>query len=322
MTVAGGGEEGSKLVVLEYADLQAGKDLTAEVARAFGPSGLGICAVRGIPNLQEIRQKLLPQARELALLSPEKLARYELPEAQYCTGWSRGREKFKGKPDLAKGSFYANPLFEDPADGDEAIRAKYPWGTCRNVWPEELPELAQAFKDMARLMYEAAKPLVRQCDLLVEAQHPGHGQKLFEATFTNSRMCSGRLLHYYSPSSVPNAGKSDAWCGWHNDNSVITALAPAIWMLEETGEQLPVACSTGGLYVRSRDRKVTRVSLPADCIGFQIGEASQIMSQPLGGMLLLARLSKLASLRTGKRRRHLAKNVGTAKRRRPYSKIV
>eukprot|EP00440_Ansanella_granifera_P026403 gb/GFBE01028681.1/.p1 GENE.gb/GFBE01028681.1/~~gb/GFBE01028681.1/.p1 ORF type:complete len:392 (+),score=88.81 gb/GFBE01028681.1/:1-1176(+) len=276
-------QEKQELVLLEYSDLVEGKDLRAQVAQAFGAGGLGICAVRGVPGLQDARAKLLPLAYQLAQLPPATLERYERPEAHFCFGWSRGREKFKGKPDLAKGSFYANPLFDDPADGDEAVRAKYPYAASKNVWPEELPKLEQAFKDVGKLVYEAAKPLVRQCDKLVEEQHASHGRRLFEAAFTTSKMVAGRLLHYYSPS--PAAEADDAWCGWHNDNSVITGLVPAMWLDETTGKEVQASevSTSGGLYVRARDRSVLKVSLPADCVGFQIGEAAQIIS---GGILV------------------------------------
>ena len=47
-----------------------------------------------------------------------------LTASQPLFGPFAAKEKFKGKPDMAKGSFYANPLWDDPAEGDEAVRAK------------------------------------------------------------------------------------------------------------------------------------------------------------------------------------------------------
>ena len=58
-------------VILEYADLVGGKDLTGEIAEAYGPGGLGICGVRGVPGLAEARKKLLPLAHRLAQLPNE-----------------------------------------------------------------------------------------------------------------------------------------------------------------------------------------------------------------------------------------------------------
>jgi len=43
--------------------------------------------------------------RDNLLQSIEELEQYELPSTHFCLGWSRGREKFQGKPDTAKGSF-------------------------------------------------------------------------------------------------------------------------------------------------------------------------------------------------------------------------
>lgn len=232
--------------------------------------------------MEELRSRLLPLARRLALLSPETLASYELPETSYCVGWSRGREKFQGKPDVAKGSFYANPIFDDPAMGDEVVRAKYPFAATPNVWPQEVPELERALKEMGRLMYDVAKPLVQQCDRLLESMHPETKGALYEAAFTKSRMVAGRLLHYYAQDATEPDDDS-LWCGWHNDNSVITGLVPALWLQEETGEETKPVESTSGLYAKSRSGEVVRISIPADCLGFQIGEAAQIIS---GGALM------------------------------------
>ncbi|CAJ1356301.1 unnamed protein product [Effrenium voratum] len=144
----------SDVVILNYADLVEGKDLSAEIAKAYGPGGLGICGVKGVPGLQE----------------------------------RRGR------------SFCPSPT------------------SCRS-WV-----------------------------------------------------------------SRPSPATSN-WCGWHNDNSVITGLVPALWLYEDTGEEAPASAvsGSGGLYIQGRDRSVIRVSLPPDCLGFQIGEASQILS---GGVLV------------------------------------
>jgi len=268
-------EAGAEVVIIDFADLEAGMDLTSKLAAAFCEGGLGLCAVRGVPGFAAARRRLLPLARTLARLPAEALEKYELPETFYTTGWSRGREKFNGRPDLAKGSFYANPIFDDPANGDEEIRSKFPFAASRNIWPQEVPDLEAAFKAMGNIIYEATKPVVQQCDRLVSSRCEGNAEVLYEKTFTGSRMVLGRLLHYY-------AGQADSWCGWHNDNSVITGLVPGMWLNEETGEETDVASSSSGLRVCGRDGAVVQVRLPGDCLGLQIGEAAQILS---GGVL-------------------------------------
>ena len=54
-------------VCLEYDDLVNGVDLSAEIERAYGYDGLGILTVRGIPNLLEKKNTLLPLGWRYAL---------------------------------------------------------------------------------------------------------------------------------------------------------------------------------------------------------------------------------------------------------------
>mmetsp|Transcript_20751 Transcript_20751/g.48185 ORF Transcript_20751/g.48185 Transcript_20751/m.48185 type:complete len:360 (-) Transcript_20751:68-1147(-) len=267
-------QSASDVVVLEYDELMNGKDYSAEIAKAYGPEGLGICVVRGVPGFAEARQALLPLANRLGKMPKDTLSKYELESASYCVGWSHGREYFKGVPDVAKGSFYANPVFDDPTNGDKDVTAKYPF-IVPNVWPSEVPELEKAFKDMGRMLYETAKPLIKQCDKLVASKHPDYGTELYDATFTSSRLALGRLLHYFP-------GSAENWCGWHNDNSTITGLVPAMFLDGASDSETSVVSSEAGLYVQGREGAILKVAVPKDCMAFQIGEAAQIIS---GGVL-------------------------------------
>lgn len=49
-------------MVLDYADLVAGKDLSASIEQGFGYHGIGLLAVKNVPDFVELRQKLLPLA--------------------------------------------------------------------------------------------------------------------------------------------------------------------------------------------------------------------------------------------------------------------
>ncbi|KAH8053847.1 hypothetical protein JL722_9327 [Aureococcus anophagefferens] len=102
------------------------------------------------------------------------------------------------------------------------------------------------------------------------------------AVTQRSRLHVGRLLHYYPRDDAPS-GDDAAWCGWHNDNSVITALAPAIYFDDATGESVG-APAGAGLLAFSRSGAKVRVGAPPEgSILFQIGEAAQILS---GGTLV------------------------------------
>lgn len=88
---------------------------------------LGVVAVEGAPGLEHQRARLLPQASQLAHLASEVQARCSSPQSNYSVGWSHGQEKYKeGQADSLKGSFYANPLFDDPAAGlPQHVRETY-----------------------------------------------------------------------------------------------------------------------------------------------------------------------------------------------------
>merc|ERR1712054_499393 len=180
----------------------------------------------------------------------------------------------KGKPDRAKGSFFANPFHDDPTGGDKDVIDK-----CNqalpNVWPEELPELEAAFKNLSKLVFEVAKPIVRQVDRLVtNGQNASDSSCLFDRTFLESKLHVARLLHYYGTSEDDDLGE---WCGWHNDNSTITGLVPGLWLDEETGCSVP-APEGAGLFVEGRNGEQVEVKTAKGCLAFQVGEAAQILS--------------------------------------------
>jgi isopenicillin N synthase-like dioxygenase len=203
----------ANLVALEYDDLVAGVDLTAQIGKAFSEeSSLGILTVVNIPGLAEKRQALLPLANRFARLPADMKERYEVPEAFYNCGWSHGREKLQGKPDYAKGSYYANPLYDRPVDDEELIE-KFASFVAPNVWPSEaLPALEPAFKELGRVMVEVGALVAKQCDSHVAKLCPGYTHRKLETVIRTSKCCKGRLLHYFAKDSAdahPPAPASD-----------------------------------------------------------------------------------------------------------------
>ena len=69
--------------------------------------------MRGVPALPDQRATLLPLASKLATLPPAVLSSLEVPDAKWSVGWSHGKERFEGVVDTAKGSFYANPAYDE-----------------------------------------------------------------------------------------------------------------------------------------------------------------------------------------------------------------
>ena len=75
------------------------QDLLVKIGQAFGDNDgcLGILAVTDVPQLEPMRQKLLPMARELALLPKNELDAVTDEKSGYQVGWSHGKEKVEGE---------------------------------------------------------------------------------------------------------------------------------------------------------------------------------------------------------------------------------
>ena len=101
-----------------------------------------------------------------ATLPAETRTKYEHPASSFALGWSHGRETLEaGRPDVAKGSFYANPCFDDPFPGDAAAAELHPALACPNLWPdEEVPGLSTAFKGLGQAVVRVGVLVARQCD--------------------------------------------------------------------------------------------------------------------------------------------------------------
>ena len=112
------------------------QDLVNALGTAFGPDGLGLLEVTDIPDeMVELRTKVLLLSKKVAELSPQELEEITLPEKFFSIGWSHGKEQFRGRYDLAKGSFYLDPFRE------------------ANVFPSALqPELEASLMEMTHFM--------------------------------------------------------------------------------------------------------------------------------------------------------------------------
>ncbi len=188
------------LVTLQYQDLLDGKDLSAEIYRAYGPTGLGALTIAGIPRFAELRKDLLHLAYTLAHLPQEKLAKLEDPESLWNVGWSHGKEKLGAYADFAKGSFYANPLYD--ALAEKEVQKAYPSLHPNNRWPSaDLPELEPAFKALGRVMYDAAVLVAKQIDAVVHRALPTYKANALHRELAKTHRVKGRLLYYYPTES-------------------------------------------------------------------------------------------------------------------------
>jgi isopenicillin N synthase-like dioxygenase len=268
-----------RLVSIAFEDLVSGKDVTDQVFQAYGPGGLGALTISGIPSYTELRAKLLPLAHKLAHLPEDRKKLLEHEPSMWNAGWSHGKEKLGDIPDLSKGSFYANPLYDDAAT--EADRAKYPFFYPKNIWPtEDIPELEKAFKDLGKVMYDAVVLLSKQIDKLVSKRIPAYKDTTLSSEMEKTKKLKGRLLYYYPTSKV---GDEDGWIGWHNDSGFLTALSGDLFFDDTTGEVIDNPDPKGGLWIVDRNSGSVKIEIPNDHLAVQCGECLQIIT---GGLLV------------------------------------
>eukprot|EP00842_Homolaphlyctis_polyrhiza_P002425 jgi/Hompol1/3183/HPOL_006392-RA len=313
----------ASVIVIDYNDLaDPNKNLFDQISAAFGNEAgcLGACFVKNVPGFVEMRARLLPLASRLAALPQASLDALVHEPSVFMQGWSHGKELFDGKPDKAKGSFYANPIHDVPPKGNNNPVYKYP-----NVWPSaELPELREALMDLGQLIVSVGKLVARHCDKYLGSKYPDLPPNLLFDAIEQSNTIKARLLHYF-PSKDEPSNNHDSWCGLHLDHSLVStknltgthhtshaywltaALDSLVWLFQITGltsamlmdesdpnnikqlvglpggvDQVAAASiAKSGLYIKGRDGDFVQVKIPQDCLAFQIGEAAQAASRGL-----------------------------------------
>ncbi|KAL3917478.1 MAG: hypothetical protein SGILL_004694 [Bacillariaceae sp.] len=132
------------------------------------------------------------------------------------------------------------------------------------------------------LMKEVAVILSKHIDDYTCAVNPSYQANTLYNALKDTEKAKGRLLYYYplgggEEKKDENAAE-DSWIGWHNDSGFLTCLSGGIF-LQPDGTILDKSPSEeAGLYVVNRQDEVLRVKLPADCMGIQIGECTQILT--------------------------------------------
>lgn len=246
-----------QIVEIDYSDLANEEDLTKSISEAFGVHGIGVLTVKNVPGFTAARQKLLPLSKTFADLQDDLKAKYVHKESFYSFGWSHGKEKLQGKPDLSKGSYYANPQYDRPIDDEEVI-AKYPAFIHPNLWPtEDVPEFEHAFKEVGQIIVQVGELLAKQCDKFVHGTCKSYAPNLLHRVISESKCCKARLLHYFplvheeEDASAPESSDLfSSWCGWHNDHGSLTGLTSALY-LDEEGKEVANTDTDAGMKIAS-----------------------------------------------------------------------
>ncbi|KAF9498128.1 Clavaminate synthase-like protein [Pleurotus eryngii] len=267
--------------------------LGASIEEAFGshPKSLGIIIVRDLPpQYQTYRERLLKLAHSFATLPEPAREKYADPTSKYSFGWSHGKEIMNGKPDLLKGSYYANPVADKPTVSS-TLRAMYPEYYGNNIWPEKgekgIEGFEEAFKDLGGFVLKVGYALAAACQPFA-LSHLRDTSVSLPDIIANSQTTKARLLHYFppAPGMAPKEDEPvDSWCGFHLDHSILTGLCSAMFLEQGANGAVKVVTSpspSSGLYIRTRGGDLTKVTIPPDCLAFQTGEALQLAT---GGKL-------------------------------------
>ena len=204
-------------------------------------------------------------------------------------------------------AFYQDPALKSPSDraGDNLLQY-----TALNVWPSDdvLPGFRNTFEELCTLIIDTAVLVARACDRYASANIDGYPTGYLERVVKTSTTTKARLLHYFPPDpsgAAPGDGEEsmpskqmvgdDDWCATHIDHGCLTGLTSALYIDESTQPSishqssgsnilppltvLPSAPSSyTGLYIKSRTLAVKRVNIPPSCLGFQTGEALQLIT--------------------------------------------
>ncbi|KAG0229181.1 hypothetical protein BGW41_003167 [Actinomortierella wolfii] len=288
-------------VIVDYQDLLNNVDISQKIRDAFGPEDhcLGLLVVNNLPpEYQQLRVRLLRFASTYAALPDSIKDRHTDASSRYSFGWSHGKERMNdGRPDISKGSYYANPVLDSPcgaetgnAEHDEKqrkLKSQFPEYCRDNIWPtaEELEGFEQAFKDLGRYIVEVGKLVAKPCDAYVHSRLPSYSPTHLQDIITQSKTTKARLLHYFPQEASDDAdnGPMDSWCGWHLDHGSLTGLTSAMYLDEAVPEaertEIPCPDPDAGLYIRNRGQQVVKVSIPRNALAFQTGEALELTTR-------------------------------------------
>ncbi|KAJ7139709.1 Clavaminate synthase-like protein [Mycena epipterygia] len=277
-------------VSISYHDLVSSSSpisLSKSIEKAFGssPECLGIIIVRDLPSVYTTyRERLLKLSHAFANLDETVREQYADPRSRYSFGWSHGKEIMNGKPDVLKGSYYANPVVENP-NVSSALQESYPEYYNKNIWPKideaGVESFETAFKDLGKFIFEVGCALAVACEPFA-LSHLNDASVSLPELIRTSNTVKARLLHYFPPgpdSALPGENDHvDDWCGWHRDHSILTGLCSAMFIREDDSglKIVPSPSPDSGLYIRTRGGDLTKVSIPVDCLAFQTGEALEV----------------------------------------------
>ncbi|KAG5564642.1 hypothetical protein RHGRI_000735 [Rhododendron griersonianum] len=285
-----------RTVTIPYSHLKdKNVDLSAKIEEGFGSNGLGILSISDVPGYSSLRQNLLRLSPRLASLPEDVKKELEDPNSRYNFGWSHGKEKLEsGKPDILKGSFYANPILDRPTT-DMALVQRYPSYCGSNIWPDRaLPELEVAFKALGKLILDVGLMVAYHSDKYeVWNLNVSVISVLIPSIQVEDDFLAVFILKIMAPCHLGAGGILIMVPSQRGDLPVrylglgvlliSTKLSSryclTCGMFMKDAVEIPCPDSAAGLYIKTRTDQIVKVVFGEDEIAYQIGETTEILSR-------------------------------------------
>lgn len=246
---------------LEYEKLvDPSLDLSDEIDDLIGDNSPGIFTIKNVPNIKQLREKVLLSLFHLFKESPNKLQQLKSKE--------EGAAGYSDKPFYSK-----NGVVNDKI---KSFVARFPKdqidGTEKNLWPTFKPTFKENYIDLSRLIYNCQFHLLRQFSYYSKKKVPE--SNLFE-TFHSTITSVNRSVEYQPLKNYDsNSEHLYNWDDWHIDFSLFTNITHPVYCNQEGKLFDGDTC----LFIKDRfERELEVLSKPDDLICFP-ADAIYIMS--------------------------------------------
>lgn len=182
---------------IKEGDIEQLEAVSKAIMEALGPTGSGLLAITGVPNAAELRNTLLPLARDLALLNDDDRKRilndHGLGSDVPLKNLDRCVSSFAMQLKYSNGQGLSNLGYGTP-DGlnkHNTVEANFAADGNNSSMDNHFKDLSGSFGELGICMMDLGLRLARICDRAI-------GGKELEKSLLESGTAKGRLIHYHS----------------------------------------------------------------------------------------------------------------------------
>jgi len=286
----------TNLIKIDFSTLNDQEvNISQHINQAFGKEGLGLIAIKNVPNLISAREKILKKGFEFYHLDENILKQLEKPEVNYLVGFNKARTYTENEYEYLTNAFYARTQTNKPSfKYNKNLEEKY-----QNVWPEEnvIKDFKQNFLQMGSILHNVLLLMLKHFDdylkILISEKNDQITKNdiikiknnFLDFQRKNDSIC--RLISYFPVDTLDKnmlKAKKDSsevekikknWCGWHRDFGLLTALIHPLYF-NKKGEVLNNIKS--GLIVQDRKNNFHEIKFEENEILIQTGDAAFFIS--------------------------------------------